>query len=141
MGPVLVNFGMLTELDRMTASWAGIRFAGLFINDLNPTRTTTIAQIEPANFSGYVGLRPLMGWTAAALLGERAVTRAAPITWTHDGGTLSNWINGYYVVDPSGNLVWVERRPGPAASMIHAGTVYEVVPQFSLGSRFPVTGG
>jgi len=137
MGPVLVNFGILTELDLMTTRWDGIRFVGLFQNDLTILRTTTIAQIEPATFSGYVGLRPLQGWTPAALVGERAVSRAAPVTWTHDGGAAANWICGYYVVDPSGNLVWAERRPGPAQSMIHAGTVYEVIPQVTLSSLFP----
>jgi hypothetical protein len=137
MSLVLVEQGMIEELDAMTTRWAGIRFAGLFQNDLVIQRTTRIEHIVPATFSGYVGLRPLMGWTPAAILGERAVSSAAPVTWVHDGGTSSNWIFGYYVVDPSGSLVWAERRPGPAKTMIYAGEIYEVSPQFSQGSRFP----
>lgn len=137
MSLVLVESGMLAELDRMTAAWAGVRFMGLFSNDLEPDRTTTIGQITPAAFSGYVGLRPLMGWSPATLLGERAVSSGALMTWAHNGGPHSGWVFGYYVVDPSGTLVWAERRPGPAVALFRAGQTYSVIPQFSLGSRFP----
>lgn len=137
MSLVLVDAGMLEELDAMRTRWNGIRFAGLFQNDLVVERTTTIGQIEPATFSGYVGLRPLMGWTPATMLGNRAVSTAAPVSWTHNGGGQSNWIFGYYVVNASGVLVWAERRPGPAQALVSAGQTYELVPQFSQGSRFP----
>jgi hypothetical protein len=137
MSLVLVEQGMKEELDAMTARWGGIRFIGLFQNDLVIERTTTIDAIEPATFSGYVGLRPLMGWSAAVIRGDRAVTGAAPVNWVHNGGPLTNWIFGYYVVDPSGFLVWAERRPGSPIAMISAGQIYEVGPVFSQGSRFP----
>lgn len=137
MGLIAVDGGLAGELNTLTASWLNKRYVGLFQNDLEPIRTTSIAQVQPANFSGYAGLMLITGWTPATLLADRAVSAAAALSWTHDGGPNTNWIFGYYVVDLSGVLRWIERRPGAAVAMLESGNVYQVTPQFSLGSRFP----
>lgn len=134
---VLVEGGMLEELDLLTTAWVGKRFAGLMQNFGEPDRNWTIATIQPATFSGYAGLQLISGWTPATLLGERAITSAAGLSWTHNGGPVSNWIFGYYVVNLAGDLLWAERRPGAGQAMVLNGNIFQVLPQFSLGSRFP----
>lgn len=129
--------GMSRDLTTLINSWAGQRFAGLFQNDVEPRRDWTISNVVPANFSGYAGLQLLTGWTTPVRIGNRFQTRAAGVTWTHNGGPNQNWIFGYYVVTAAGVLVWAERRPGPAVALNVSGIVYDVVAGYTFGSKFP----
>lgn len=134
---VVVNAGVVANLDILRAGWTGNRFAGLFQNPDEPMRLWTIGTIIPATFSGYSGLKPLVNWLPAVISGDFALTSADLLTWTMTGTTVTNWVFGYYVVDSLGQLCWAERKPGPGSAMVNTGNFYQVKPQFSLSSRFP----
>lgn len=137
MAIVLVNGGALDHLNSLTAGWSGKRRIGLFTGDWTPERLSTIEDVEPAKFSGYTGLTPVVGWMPATIVGERAVTRAAALRWEHNGGPLSGWVSGYYIVNPDGALMWAERLPDGPVALIYEGDKLTVIPRFSVGSRYP----
>lgn len=133
---VLVNGGSLEALSRLLAAWNGQLKAGLYQNDFTPDAASTITSINPANFSGYVGLKNVTGWSAPVLSGVRAFSAAAPLGWVHNGGPSQNWIYGYYVVNLSGVLMWAERVPGPPKGLVTNGNGYQVTPAFTQRSEF-----
>lgn len=136
-GIVEVNGGLLAQLDYERTHWLATLRMGLFQNDWDPTWQHTIAQVEPATFSGYDGPHDLVGWTAAVLTGRVATTTGVPRVWNHDGGAVANWIFGYYVIAADGSLVWAERS-ARAPELVGPGSPpYTVVPRYGLRSRFP----
>jgi len=128
---------MVESLDRLTASWGNTLQAGAFKNALEPDRPITIADIEPADFTGYAGLQLVQNWTAAVLIGDHATTQADTITWTMTGLAVTNWIFGFYVVNTGGVLLWAQRAANAPIGMVNTGNVARFSPQFSLGSKFP----
>lgn len=138
MSIVLVNGGLAAFVGTLRASWVGTLKIGLFQNDWFPARSSTIAEVTPCTFSGYDGLRDVVSWSMPSVVGDRVAIQAASVTWTHDGGPLSNWVIGYYVVDLSGTLLWAERRAGGSVPMYGAGQTAGVIPAFSLRSQFPL---
>lgn len=136
-GLVVVNGGMLGILNALRTTWLPSLFIGLFQNDWVPQKWHTIADVQPATFSGYSGLHFLDGWSVPYMLGDIAVSDATPREWLHDGGPDSNWIFGYYVVDSSGALQWAQRVGEFAVAMFSVETRYTVTPQFAQGSRYP----
>lgn len=134
---VLVQSQAIRELDTLRASWVGARSVGLMQN-AGPVQTTwTLADILPCNFSGYVGVIPAVAWSAAVMLGEWALTRAALLQWTHNGGPVGNWVTGYYVVNQLGQLAWAKISSEGPRAMVSLGQRYVVRPEFTLKSRFP----
>lgn len=127
-----VGTGLLDGLGDLLASWVQAWRFGLFQNDLTPDLSTVLAQIVPATFSGYAGLLTAAGWTAPALEGNRAVSRPGPLSWTHDGGAVANWIYGYYVQTLAGALVLAQRVPNAPAYVGTLGRVVSVAPVLSL---------
>jgi hypothetical protein len=103
---------------------------GLFKNDFIPTRTTALADLTVADFTGYA-LSSAITWGTAyqdptigpVVLGSLKVFAAA------DPITNSNVIYGYYVVNAAGTaLLWAERfaatrivsAPGDAVPVLPA---------------------
>jgi len=136
-GVVVVDHGLLSQLDALRPAWLNGLRAGLFQNDWEPQRHHTLAQVQPASFSGYAGLLTLNIWSAAVLLGEVAYADAQVKTWTHNGGAIANWIFGYYVVDLAGSLVWAERSARAPELVGPPSPIYQVTPRYGLRSRFP----
>lgn len=138
MSIVVVNLGLVAQVTALRDACRSALRIGLFQNDWVPARSSTVAEVVPCTFSGYDGLRTIADWGTPTLIGDRVVMAAAVETWVHDGGTNSNWVIGYYVVDLSGTLQWAERRPGGSVPMYGAGQEVAVIPQFSLRSQFPL---
>ena len=111
---------------------------GLFKNDWTPTNTSVIAEVTPANFSGYAGLLPLITWSAGTMLwaDPRAIVFHPDVVWTMTAPVITNTIFGYYVVDLVGELQWAERRPGGGVLINGIGQSYTVSPQYSRRSEF-----
>lgn len=120
----------------LLASWLNTLRVGLYSNDVDLSSDLTIDDLSPCDFSGYVGLRDLTAWHAPALVGTRDVVTHARIDWNHDNGIGSSWCFGYYVVDRSGTLVWLERSFFPPLLMADPGVMASVTPRFSLRSEF-----
>lgn len=134
---VLTYDGMLSHLAELTAAWGDDLLVGLWTGDFQPDRDWILSRIHPATFSGYAGLQPVINWSVPSLSGVVALSTADPVTWTHDGGVGNDYVFGYYVVHPSGTLLWAERRPGPPVALVRAGNSYTVAPRYTVGSRYP----
>jgi len=109
---------------------------GLLQNDYHPTPLKTMADIQPADFSGYVGLQEVTTWNSPTITGEVAQIILLPISWYRGAGAVSNWIFGYYVVDSAGELLWSERVGDWPGAMLRTGDRYSVIPSFSQTTRF-----
>lgn len=135
---VLVSSGYLDLSQRMRESFGASLRVGLFQNDIEIDRETTIGSLQEADFSGYSGPQFITAWDAPYLDGERAILPAVPVTWTVAGGGISNWIFGFYVLDTGGNLLWAQRVGAAPRAMIYPGTTYTADPSLSVGSRYPL---
>lgn len=137
LGPlVLTAAAKIRLLDRLLSGGSLALSAGLYQNPAVLDQATTLSQLGPATFSGYTGLQGTGPWSAAVLLGERAIAHSAPLSWSHDGGICANWIYGYYAVDESGDLLWAAPRAEGAVQVSVAGRTVTVTPRFSLRSEF-----
>ena len=127
----------LQSLNILTAAWWLNRWIGLFQNDWQPQNYQGISAVVPCTFSGYPGLLPLSGFTAAVQLGAQAVTTLPTFTWAHNGGPVSNTVFGIYVVDSAGALCWAERDPADGVPMYGLGNYYAYTGQIGNQSIFP----
>lgn len=137
MGLVLVSDGSLSQLAKLLTVLETEAYYGLWQGEWQPAPWNDITDVVPATFSGYSGLQLATGWQPAYLHNGQAVSEAADLSWFHNGGPVSNWIGGYYVVNVSGVLQWAERYPGASRAMVLSGNVYRVTPRYGFGSRYP----
>jgi hypothetical protein len=126
----------LSGLAALKDAWLKHLRIGLFQNDFTPFPAATISNIEPCDYSGYVGLRTLTSWLSPTLIGPRATVEHAEILWPHDGGLVWNFVFGYYVIDLAGKLVRAERGPDPPETITAPPDVYRVVPRYTFRSEF-----
>jgi len=133
---VVCNGGMEGLLNTLLASMEGLFQVGLFQNNILPAQGTVIANLTPADFSGYTGLITLSGGTPAAIDGVRWKISFDPVVWTHDGGSTPNLIYGYYAIDGSGILQWAQQVSAAPRPMASLGDTFEVDPTFSDRSEF-----
>lgn len=137
MAIIAMHAELLASLNTLTAAWWLHRWIGLYQNDWHPANYQSISAVEPAVFSGYAGLRPLWGSSAAVLVGDQAVSTYPEQIWTHDGGPDQCYIYGIYVVDGAGALCWAERVWNDPVPMFAAGQVARYAPKPALQSIFP----
>lgn len=133
---VLSKAGKLLLLDAITLGTPVSFFAGLFQNDAVMDQDMTLTRLGVANYSGYSGLQGLGAFSSASLDGERAIASSGPLTWTHNGGPIGQWIYGYYAVDSSGELLWANKRTEGPMMMSFFGQEVTVTPAVSLRSEF-----
>jgi hypothetical protein len=134
---VVGDSGLITQLDFLRVKWETKYRVGLFQNDAHPSLTWTLANVVPADFSGYAGLQLSFGWTPSVVNNTRAVTQANALTWMHDGGPVSNFIYGYYVVDDHGAYMWAERFCPAPQIVLKIGTRVRVIPTFTMRNDIP----
>ena len=134
---VVSDSGLVTQLDFLRAKWETKYRVGLFQNDGHPSLTWTLFNVVPCDFSGYSGLLQSFGWTASVVNNTRAVTEANPLTWTHNGGPIGNFVYGYYVVDDVGAYQWAERFCPAPVVVSRNGTRLRVRPSFTLRNDIP----
>ena len=108
---------------------------GLYQNDFSPDSSSRLSQITPCDFSGYPGVVLSSGWLAPIVSGERVVTSADRITFTHNSGAIGNWVYGFYVVDQEGELVCAQRFDLAPVLVQVEGFTINVDPVFSLSSE------
>lgn len=136
MGLIVVDEGALRACDLFARKWPTARRIGLYQNQVLLSRHTTIDTLEPAEFSGYDGERPLPDFAPPQMNGDRAIAYADPVTWSYDGGDPTGYVVGYYVVDDDGYLLWVEQRAAGPLAMVSQGQVYTVTPALSTATRY-----
>jgi len=129
------NVGKLWILNLFRADFNGYSIR-LFQNDLTPGNLTVLGDITEANFSGYVS-KTLANSTPAVIdVSNKALTIWDPLLWSHNGGATANSIYGYYVLDGTGGLVYIERDPSAPVSMSMLGSTYVVNPRLTVDSEF-----
>lgn len=106
---VLNRRGLRNTLDAARRRFEGKYRAGLFQNNYKPKISSELVNLTPCNFSGYMGEQITGGWSIPVSAGLYAITQAIDVLWEHDGGSIGNFVYGYYIVDDDGDLVWAER--------------------------------
>lgn len=114
---VMTDAGMLklvqreVGLETVDADWS----VGLYVNNLTPDRSTTMAAFVSPSWPGYarIDLDPAQ-WEPPNIVDDRAeiVYGTAPLSWTNTGSTQT--VYGYYVRDNDDNgVIWAERFATP----------------------------
>lgn len=133
---VVVNTGLISLVREcityILPSWKW----GLFQNDITIVPETKIADVVPASFSGYTGLKLASSWSVPAIEAPRCITTATPLLWVHNGGPLANWIYGFYVVDGLGELVEIQRITPAPLLIQNTALGVQVIPRFSARSEW-----
>lgn len=88
----------------------------LFQNNFIPNDDSRLADFVEANFSGYS--RVDLTWGGFPILlgdGKAQITAdQSPVTFSYNGGLISNIVYGFYVADPTrGKVLWAQRFVGP----------------------------
>jgi hypothetical protein len=103
----------------------------LYQNDLTPGRFDPASSFDEADFDGYAPVG-FSTWTDAYLnASNQGQTDHDPVVFTQTGVIVTNNIYGYYVTDPTGDIIWfAERNPAAPVAMNLAGKTYTVIPHF-----------
>lgn len=111
-------------------------YLGLYRNDVTPDRATVLADLTEADWASY-GRLAMGGWTPATVVAHLGLIVQNPQVFVYDGtgGTMD--IYGYFVVDNSGHLLWVQRDPSAPTTLSLSSPFYAVAPRFSAYSQFP----
>jgi len=118
------NVGCLANMELIRTNLALCK-VNLYQNDYYPVAGTLLADMEVADFDGYVEK------TVTALLpayldpAGGASAQIATIQWDHDGGPTGNIVYGF----------WVETAGG---DLILAGRFEEGIPMAALGDSLPL---
>lgn len=134
---VIADNGLVQLLDKVRLFQSGWWAAGLFQNDHKPKRNDLIGAYVPASFSGYSGPQLIYFNTAPVMVGETARTSGPPLLWTHDGGPLSNFVYGFYVVDRAGAFTYGERFCAGPVEMARKGRTLQLEPSFLARNLSP----
>lgn len=117
MSLVVVNGGMVNVMTTLKNDWNSATLKlGLFQNNVNPTRTSTLAGFTEADFAGYARLT-LDDFAGPTNIGGNVWQLSHPVqVWSSTGPTPANTIYGYLVADSSWTtLLWAEKFTSPVA--------------------------
>lgn len=107
---------------------------GLFVNDWMPEIPDTITDLTEASYVGYAR-QNVVDWGAVYTnLSGQAETAAGPYTFQVTSPGPSQSVYGYFLADPSGNLILAERNDAGPQSMSSVGATFVVIPRFLLTS-------
>lgn len=130
--------GCIFNLDQLITVSLNTSTLHLYKADIPIAFNMTLADILgiECDFSGYAALA-LTTWTPSAMFGIRATTYNNPLTFTHNGGGISNSVYGYFIVDPTATLLLAveEDQFGPV-SMAALGDPYRVIASYTLRSEY-----
>jgi hypothetical protein len=84
-------------------------FYGLFVNDITPDGTQTLADFTEAAWTGYNAVDiPLAEWVDTGVAGGVDLWIHAPIVFSNSSGS-DQQAYGYFVVDADGDLICAAR--------------------------------
>jgi hypothetical protein len=113
-------------------------FAALFINNVSPTQTTTLASLTEASFAGYTR-QILNGWTPAAADGSHGavITHPAKLWFSAPGPvqTVYGWFAVQLDWTATTRLLWAERG-SPSVTFGIGSAVLILSPVFDFRSMF-----
>src|SRR5919204_2712033 len=142
MAGVFVDAGLGANLTAWLTGLGSLTIK-LAKNNVTITRATVIGDLTEANFSGYAS-QSIGAWGAPVYdaANHRYSSTAPTNTWTNSTGVVGNTIYAVYVVDSSGNLIFVEAArdsSGNPIDMTIAGRVYGYTPVVDDSSRASVS--
>jgi len=131
---VLVNDGRKALAEYLTAQSGNYKF-GLYTNNPGINAGTVMGDLTEATYSGYA--RQNTTFSPVAINGDgKAEATVSPVTFTHNGGIVSQVINGWFVYDTNKNkLIWCQPLAAPR-SMGASGDEITIDPTF-LFSQLP----
>lgn len=105
----------------------------LFKNSLTPSPTTTIGDITEVTHTGYTEITLTdANWVIATDAGGSATASYAEQTFTFSSAPVGVDVYGYYITDPSNNLMWVERFSSAPFAIPTAGGQIAITSTISL---------
>jgi hypothetical protein len=105
---VVTSSGSLPLLDSLLDQLGAVYH--LYVVDVTPTLTTTLADLKEADWPGYAPIAVPV-WTPAVLVGGSAAAYGDPLLWERASIGDSETVYGYYVTAGTrGPLLWAERR-------------------------------
>jgi len=139
--PLVITYDWMSEslLYQLARMNAGDMRIGLYKSLIAPTEDTDFAEIEPADFSGYSGPKPLTAWTANP--GGRDTPRwritHPAVIWTPTGITPGT-VWGYYVFQDVTNKLWWAQERDSSITVGDGNTIpYVVIPTYTRRSEYP----
>jgi hypothetical protein len=133
---VLPQVGALEFLQEYLTTYGTSAQYHLYQNNITPGQATVLADFVEADFSGYAGGINAANWSAPVIVSGHAKALANMISWTHNGGGVSNNIYGYYVLAFNGALLWAERDPNAPRLMQPGSPPYQLIPALTSISEF-----
>jgi len=133
---VLVQSGLSDWATALFADWTGHLFAGLYANDREPDRTSTLADFTEATFSGYARVY-LSGFAIDSWDGIRLLTKADPVAFFHNGGPVGENIFGLFVADDRTGLQYAVRFSTAPIVLYRPTDALTYSPFVALQSLFP----
>jgi len=107
---------------------------GLFTNDWRPEIPDTSSALVEATYIGYAR-QSVTDWGAVYTnLSGQAQVDAGPYTFQVTSPSPTQSVYGYFLADPTGNLIWAERNQAGPSPMFALGSPYVVIPRFLLTS-------
>lgn len=112
--------------------------AWLFVNDLEPTTETVLADLEAPGWSGYnPWTLAREGWSVPEVVDgcARSAWGTDPLRWTHGGGPAQT-VYGYALVDRSNDVIrFVQRFDSEDIAPLDPGATLVMQPVYTLGSH------
>lgn len=105
----------------------------LYNNTPTPAQTSVASDFSETSFGGYVPAT-LNSWGTPFVNSFGNVESDHPnVSFTFDGSTGSETLNGFFVTDAAGNLVWAEQFGGPIVLSV-AGQSIVIAPRIYVRS-------
>lgn len=127
------DVAVLTELKTADNYLDGAKVS-LFKADVVPDKDTVLADLTPADFSGYAQSAAVVWGTPYLDASGKATVQGASVQFTQTADTVSNTVYGWMLVgDPAGTpyLICAERFATPV-TMTEASDGIVVAPAFQL---------
>jgi hypothetical protein len=134
MAVTICNTGKIHLLNLMLKTALGVDepfSLHLFQNNINPSGTTVVGDLTEASFTNYTSVTlNRTTWSTPAIVSNVARTAYSTASWTC--GVDGNTIYGAYILDGSGNLVWVDKFSTP--EVLEEEDIMNYTPVFTFAS-------
>lgn len=124
MSGVLCADGLDIAADAIYTAFDSLHEMMLYTNTITPGVGTAYADLTEATYSGYA--RQTVDLSAPVLNVDTEEIDAAALTFTHDGGGVSNTVKGYAIVRTSDNKLIVAENLPTAKTMASSGDFVKV---------------
>lgn len=127
MNQIYPDVGLVPMLQEITGF---DKYYRLFTNNVTPSRTTVVADLTEAAWTGYAAQILTSGnWTLFGVAGHVGTIQAAPQAFLNSSGAPVN-AYGYFVTDSTGTILFAAARFDSAPITKADGDYFTVLPIF-----------